>query len=722
LARDAENADSFLQHVAPCSTNRDWKALVQSIGGPEQVYHFLVAYYEEPWPPFPEDILELCRARYAGVPDALTPGIWQHLRDIAALRSVQGRPLRRPELLSILHDRFPPGSPELASEVDLRSTRLPAGEAWYVHRDEEAVLLSAIHTLVSGRPVNQLVMGDGGTGKSSFFAWFVRELNRDPRVIPIIPAAEGNDPLDLIESINIILQANLNGVQPPPVAAQSRVDSLVWLLEHGRTLQRRFVLIVDHVEALFLSVFESEARNRIAQARYSFTEAVARTSILRNVLWVFFMRAEYFFLTFPDEDSLRILNISWVRIYEFNRDQAGQLLERLISISGKELSEDARRAFIDNAPLNPLKFVLSFTALCSLCRDDRPVTSGRLLELNPWESVFQGDFDGLSDEAREVVHIIALLTMQDGQRTAAADAVLDEVQRGPFARLTLNDVLDELHQSHLLLRPFPRQYRLYHDEFAAYVLRRCGDRLTVNQQQAMFRDSILDFMHQTRSTLHQLLFTTERLDYAARGSRSREPEDITRETRRVNSLVERLLAQMRNAELTTTPPSDWGKRVARERFSLRRLLSRVVSVYEEEAKHRRLRFVLEPPGYDGVLRGDEGLLSTVIANVLDNAVKYSFNDTEIRIAATETKSHVLVSVRNFGICVAPEERERIFERYYRGAMAQRTTATGMGIGLFLARKIMTTLGGEVSADFKTAAGPREGGCLVTLTIAIPKAE
>jgi len=78
--------------------------------------------------------------------------------------------------------------------------------------------------------------------------------------------------------------------------------------------------------------------------------------------------------------------------------------------------------------------------------------------------------------------------------------------------------------------------------------------------------------------------------------------------------------------------------------------------------------------------GDRDLLSMALVQYLDNAAKYSFAGTMVKVAAWESHSEVLISVHNFGPPIPISDRERIFQRFYRseGTM-QRAPGTGIGL-------------------------------------------
>jgi two-component system sensor histidine kinase KdpD len=81
-----------------------------------------------------------------------------------------------------------------------------------------------------------------------------------------------------------------------------------------------------------------------------------------------------------------------------------------------------------------------------------------------------------------------------------------------------------------------------------------------------------------------------------------------------------------------------------------------------------------------MVRGDRELLAMALAQYLDNAAKYSFVGTQLKVAAWESHSEVLISVHNFGPPIPLGDRERVFQRFFRSESTMHR-APGTGIGL-----------------------------------------
>jgi two-component system sensor histidine kinase KdpD len=122
------------------------------------------------------------------------------------------------------------------------------------------------------------------------------------------------------------------------------------------------------------------------------------------------------------------------------------------------------------------------------------------------------------------------------------------------------------------------------------------------------------------------------------------------------------------------------------------LVSEVLAGHPSDPRRNSIQIAVEDSSM--TVRADRGLLAMILAQYIDNARKYSTPGTPITIAARASHSDVLISVRNFGSTIRIEDRERIFERFYRSP-GSKDTAPGTGIGLSVARKAAEAQHGHV---------------------------
>lgn len=112
--------------------------------------------------------------------------------------------------------------------------------------------------------------------------------------------------------------------------------------------------------------------------------------------------------------------------------------------------------------------------------------------------------------------------------------------------------------------------------------------------------------------------------------------------------------------------------------------------------------VTAPPGVSITVRADPARLDQIFDNLLKNAVAYSPRDTPIVISAAIAGGRGIVRVRDHGAGIDPADRERIFERFVRGAAG--AGHPGMGIGLYVSRRIATWMGGRLFVEKSSSAG------------------
>jgi two-component system, OmpR family, sensor histidine kinase SenX3 len=104
------------------------------------------------------------------------------------------------------------------------------------------------------------------------------------------------------------------------------------------------------------------------------------------------------------------------------------------------------------------------------------------------------------------------------------------------------------------------------------------------------------------------------------------------------------------------------------------------------------------PREEITVRGNPEELRTAVANLIDNAVKYSNGRQEITVEMTTPDiDNVILNVHDRGIGIPPEELKSIFKRFYRIPGRWRSEVKGTGLGLFIVRSIVRRHGGDVSA-------------------------
>jgi two-component system sensor histidine kinase KdpD len=225
-------------------------------------------------------------------------------------------------------------------------------------------------------------------------------------------------------------------------------------------------------------------------------------------------------------------------------------------------------------------------------------------------------------------------------------------------------------------------------------------------QTAVYRSALLDALaHEFKTPLATILAAAGGLREAGPlVSEQQEMADtVENEAVRLGTLTSRLL---RTARLDSEEISP-----RRELVDLTSLISHIVAQHSARSLDRRIVLTNLDKAVDVV--ADPALLRLTLNQLIENACKYSHARSTVTIDIERHEGSIAVKVSNNGSSIPPHERTRIFERFYRGAEAKRSTS-GSGLGLFVARKIAIAHGGAL--DLETQDGANDS---ITFCLKIP---
>jgi signal transduction histidine kinase len=137
--------------------------------------------------------------------------------------------------------------------------------------------------------------------------------------------------------------------------------------------------------------------------------------------------------------------------------------------------------------------------------------------------------------------------------------------------------------------------------------------------------------------------------------------------------------------------------------ALDEMLREVCDIYEPIAENKNiaLRVGATQPL---TVRGDRDLLIEAVANLVDNAIKFTPDGGRILIRAAFEDRRVILSVSDTGIGIPPGELGRIFERFYRVDRSRDRKEGGTGLGLAIAKHLTQAMGGTIEAESAPGAG------------------
>nr|MEE4266881.1 HAMP domain-containing sensor histidine kinase [Candidatus Krumholzibacteria bacterium] len=136
------------------------------------------------------------------------------------------------------------------------------------------------------------------------------------------------------------------------------------------------------------------------------------------------------------------------------------------------------------------------------------------------------------------------------------------------------------------------------------------------------------------------------------------------------------------------------------------MVFRVMENQQDMASRRGIKLVLEGDHQPVVVTTNKSMLEKIIHNLISNAVRYNKDKGCVTITLHDERTAIRLAVSDEGIGIAPEDKERIFEEFYRSDAAQRATNLGTGLGLSIVRKFVEEMGGQIELHSVPGEGSR----------------
>lgn len=138
--------------------------------------------------------------------------------------------------------------------------------------------------------------------------------------------------------------------------------------------------------------------------------------------------------------------------------------------------------------------------------------------------------------------------------------------------------------------------------------------------------------------------------------------------------------------------------ISKEKYPLvDTILSAINCVYvKADEKNIEFSFDSEEGNNHCIIMQDRKWLREALVNVLDNAIKYSFEHSNIFIRIQKRTNFIRIEIEDEGIGIPQNEYHKIFQRFYRGSLPRIKETSGSGIGLFLSREIIEKHGGTIT--------------------------
>jgi two-component system sensor histidine kinase BaeS len=234
--------------------------------------------------------------------------------------------------------------------------------------------------------------------------------------------------------------------------------------------------------------------------------------------------------------------------------------------------------------------------------------------------------------------------------------------------------------------------------------------LTLESNEKARRQWVADISHELRTPVAVMRGEIEAIQDGIRQCSSGTVDSLHGEILRLSRLVD---------DLHQLAMSDLGALTYRkQRIDLAEILTDAVEGHRNEFATRKIDISIELPPHRYVpIFGDEGRLHQLLANLLDNSLKYTSEGGRLLISMSINDGKVIIDFKDSAPSVSDTDLERLFERLYRAESSRNRSTGGAGLGLSICRNIVEVHGGSIVAQKSELGGiwvrvelPIEGGC------------
>lgn len=217
----------------------------------------------------------------------------------------------------------------------------------------------------------------------------------------------------------------------------------------------------------------------------------------------------------------------------------------------------------------------------------------------------------------------------------------------------------------------------------------------IKLDQERLNSLISDISHQTKTPIANILLYSELLGEQALKEESQNlVKSITAQSEKLDFLIKSLIktSRLENGIITVNPKTQ----------NIIAMLSEAIETIKIKAKNKNISIAYDYIQHEITADFDWKWTVEAVYNILDNAVKYTDADGEICINVIEYEIFVRIDIADNGIGICEDELQKIFLRFYRSA--DSSEHYGVGIGLYLSRKIINAEGGYIKVKSNKGSG------------------
>ncbi len=221
----------------------------------------------------------------------------------------------------------------------------------------------------------------------------------------------------------------------------------------------------------------------------------------------------------------------------------------------------------------------------------------------------------------------------------------------------------------------------------------------VQEEKDLMAQTVSDISHQTKTPITNIMMYTQLLQEMNLGDEEREVATrIATQTERLNFITQSLVkvSRLEHGMIQMKPT----------RQSLVELAYECVDSSQKKMEEKKITWEIVSASEDVEAVFDKKWTREAILNILDNAMKYTGEGGNVQIKIKEYEMYHVMEICDDGMGIGEEEQGKVFQRFYRGKDVSQQE--GVGIGLYLARKIISMEGGYIRLHSRKGEGSAFG--------------
>lgn len=217
------------------------------------------------------------------------------------------------------------------------------------------------------------------------------------------------------------------------------------------------------------------------------------------------------------------------------------------------------------------------------------------------------------------------------------------------------------------------------------------------------REFTANVSHELKTPLQSIMGSAELMENGLV-----KPDDLPRFVGHIREEASRLLAMIN--DIIRLSQLDENKPIRKERVNLLETADAVAENLKDRAAEKNVEISVS--GIPAEIAGEGQLVYEIIYNLADNAVKYNKENGKVKISVEKSGDMAEIRVEDTGIGIMPEDKERVFERFYRADKSHSKKIEGTGLGLSIVKHSVIYLGGKTELESEPGTG-------TVITVSLP---